>query len=175
MNATPITGDDPMAGIGWKAWASTTLKALSQRERATVVVAAVLLAVAVVWLVVLGPAWRVVNAAPQHLEALDGQLQDMQRLARQAQQWRSRPALPPGQAEASLSAATTRLGDAARLSIQGERVVLNLRQVQTEALQAWLAEARRGARAQVQEADLVRAPNGGDNGSITLALGGRNP
>lgn len=168
LAAEPSTGAPAGA---WRAALAARFKALSARERIAVLAAGALLALALLWLLAIGPAWRTVSEAPARIEALDAQLQQMRQQAAQAVQWRSRPALPPGQAQAALSAATARLNEAGRLTLQGERAVLSLKQVSAEALQAWLAEARSGARARVIEADLTRSGAGYD-GTVILALGG---
>jgi len=77
----------------------------------------------------------------------------------------------PAQAMTALKAASGRLGDKAKLSVQGERAVLTLTGVGTEQLRGWLAEARSGARARPVEASLTRGPVG-YSGSIVVAIGG---
>ena len=86
------------------------------------------------------------------------------------------PVVPPGDVhlvEAALKAATERLGDKAKLSLQGDRAVLTLNGAGTEALRGWLAEARSGARARPLEANLLRAGTG-YSGTLVLSIGG-NP
>lgn len=148
-------------------------RALAPRERMALWLGVGLLSVASLWLVAIAPAWRTVREVPARLEQLDAQLQQMRVQAAQAAQWRARPALPPGQSQAALSAATARLNETGRLTWQGERAVLTLRQVSGEALQSWLAEARSGARARVIEAELTRSGSGYD-GSVIVALGSSN-
>jgi general secretion pathway protein M len=75
------------------------------------------------------------------------------------------------QAQAALGAATARLGEAARLSLQGERAVVTLKGIGSDQLTAWLGEARVGARARVVEASLRQTQPGLYDGSLTLALG----
>jgi general secretion pathway protein M len=95
----------------------------------------------------------------------------MQRLATEATELRATPPVPLEQATAALQAATARLGDQAKLAMQGERAVLTLTGVGTSAFSAWLAEARAGARARPVEATLNRGPQG-YNGTLVLSLGG---
>ena len=75
------------------------------------------------------------------------------------------------QANAALKAATDRLGDRAKLSVQGDRATLTLTNVSTEALRSWLNEARSAARARPIEASLARAPQG-YSGTLVMTLGG---
>jgi len=150
-----------------KAWWST----LALRERRLVLLAAALIGVYLVFAIALRPAWRTLREAPAQLDALDGELQAMQRLAAEARELRATPPVNPAQSMAALKAASERLGDAARLTLQGDRAVLTLAGVGTEQLRGWLAEVRSGARARPIEANLSRG-SGGYSGSIIVALGG---
>ena len=143
---------------------------LSQRDRRGALLAATVLGLFIVWSVAVQPAWRSLARAAAELDAVDLQLQAMQRLASEAAELRATPAVPRDQATAALQAATARLGDRAQLSMQGERAVLTLTGVGTSALQLWLAEARAGARARPVEATLNRGPQG-YNGTLVLSLG----
>lgn len=150
----------------WKArW-----NALGTRDQRLVLLAATLVVLAGVWTLSLRPAWQTLREAPAQLEHLETQLQQMQRLASEAQQWRGATALAPGQAQASLKAASERLGTGARLSLQGDRAVLALDGVSGAALRAWLVEVRSGARARPVEAQLTRSAQG-FSGTVTLSLG----
>lgn len=148
------------------AWA-----ARNPRERRLLLAGAAVLGAALLWLA-FAPALRTLKAAPQQLEALELQLQSMQRLAGEAQALRATVPVPPEQARAALQGTAGRLGDAARLTLQGERAVLTLTSLPAEQLTAWLAEARINARARVVESQLQRTPQGGYSGTVVLALGG---
>ena len=123
------------------------------------------------WSVLVQPAWRVVRAAPAQLDQLDRQLQQMQAAGAEVQALRAVPPVSPAQAAVALKAATDRLGDKAKLSLQGDRATLTLIGVGPEALRAWLNEARSGARARPIEAQLQRAAQG-YSGTIIVSLGG---
>ena len=71
---------------------------------------------------------------------------------------RTLPPVPAAQAAQALQAASEHLGSGARLTITGERAVLTLTGISSEALQAWLGEARSAARARPVEAQLQRGP-----------------
>lgn len=145
-------------------------QALGARERRSLAVAAVVLGLALLWLVALQPAWLIAREAPRRLAELDAQLQAMQAQAAEAQALRSVAPPAAGQAAQALQAATERLGTRARLSLQGERAVLTLDGVAPAELQAWLAEVRAGARARAVEAQLTRGERG-LGGSVVVALG----
>jgi len=145
--------------------------ALPQRERKLVTLAATVVAAALMWAVALQPAWRTVREAPARLDALDAQLQAMQRMGAESTELRAAPAVNATQSGAALKAASDRLGEQGRLVIQGERAVLTLNGASTEQLRGWLAEARSGARARPVEATLTRGPKG-YSGTIVVAVGG---
>ena len=107
--------------------ARTWWKARVPRERAALGLAGGVVALFLVWLVFVQPAWRTLREAPPRLDALEAQLQQMQRLAAESQGLRGVAAVPQAQAAAALKAATDRLGDKGRLSLQGERASLTLK------------------------------------------------
>ena len=144
---------------------------LAARERLGVALGGSVLALYAVWALAVQPAWRTLNTAPLELEALEGQLQTMQGLASEATALRAAPPVNIEQASAALKAATERLGDKGRLTLQGERAVLTVNAIGTRALTDWLAEARSGARARPIEATLTRAAQG-YNGTLVLTIGG---
>lgn len=150
-----------------RAWWS----ALPARERRLVILAGAILAVFVVWVSAIQPALRSLRSAPAQLEALDAQLQNMQRLAGEAGELRATPPLGAAQSSLALKAASDRLGDKARLVVQGDRAVLTLNGTSSEALRNWLAEVRSGARARPVEAQLARGPQG-FTGTLTVTMGG---
>ncbi len=145
-------------------------QSLAARERGILVAAGLLLALLVVWLIGIQPAWRTLQQAPQQLTQVEAQLQQMQRWADEARRLRAVAPLSSAQAGEALRAATERLGAGARLVVQGDRATLTLTGVSSEALRGWLAEARSAARARPVELQLTRAA-AGFAGSITLAFG----
>lgn len=144
--------------------------ARTTRERRAVIVVMVVLAALLVWSLFIQPAWRSTRAAPAVLDQLDGELQQMQRIAAESRVLRAVAPVSQAQAGAALKAATERLGDKAKLNLQGDRATLSLTGISPEALRAWLNEARSGARARPVEATLQRGP-AGFTGSITVTLG----
>ena len=160
-----------MTPSDWRRRAATRWQAFDQRERRLLALVAVVIGGYLLWAIAIAPAWRTLRAAPAQIAALDAQLQAMQRLAAESQTLRATPALPPAQATAALQAAAARLGESARLSLQGDRAVLTLKDLEPGALRALLAEARAGARARPIEVALTRGA-GGYSGQLVLALGG---
>ncbi len=154
-----------------RASAQARWAALAARERRLVLAAALVLGAGVLWLAGLAPALRTLATAPAQLAAGEAQAQQMQALAAEAQALRAVAPVPMAQAQAALSGSTGRLGDVAKLSLQGERAVVALKGISGEQLAAWLGEARAGARARVVEANLSQTSPGLYDGSLTLALG----
>lgn len=156
---------------GWLAPMQAWWRALALRERRLFSLAAAVITLGLLWVLAVQPAWRTLARAPAELDALDLQLQAMQRQAAEAQVLRAAPPITPEQAAAALKAATERLGDKGKLTLQGERAVLTVTGLSTGALRDWLAEARAGARARPLEANLTRTAQG-YGGTLVLALGG---
>ena len=144
--------------------------ALPRREKALLGWAGALLGLVLVWMLAMQPALRTLAAAPAELDALELQWQGMQKLAAEARDLRGTTPMAPAQSQAALKAATERLGDKGRLSLQGDRAVLTLTNASSGQLRDWLSEARSGARARPVEAKLSRAPQG-YSGSLIVALG----
>lgn len=171
---TPPAGPASVA-VGWLARVPTwsvglaRWQALASREKALVGTAASLLLAALLWAVGIQPAWRTLQRAPAQLDALDSQTLTMRRLAAEVSELRQSPPPSAAQAAEALQAATQRLGPVARLTVQADRAVLTLEGVPPEALRAWLAEARSGARARPIEAQLMQA-GAGFSGTVTVAI-----
>ncbi|CAD5372566.1 Type II secretion system protein M [Rubrivivax sp. A210] len=155
----------------WLAPIAAWWRGLASRERTGLALAGAALALYALLALAVLPAWRSIARAPLELDALETQLQTMQRLAAEAQQLRAAAPVSAEQAAAALKAATARLGDKARLTLQADRAVLMINGVSTGQLRDWLAEARSGARARPVEANFVRGANG-HTGTLVLAFGG---
>jgi general secretion pathway protein M len=149
-----------------KQWAG-----MAWREKQLVWAAGLLIAGTLVWLVGLQPALRTLRDTPAQIDALELQLQQMRRLSAEAQALRGAAPVSVAQASLSLKAATDRLGPAAKLVLQGDRATLSVTDTPSEALQAWLGEARSAARARPVEATLSRGAKG-YTGNLVLAIGG---
>lgn len=145
--------------------------AMAPRERQIASVAIWLAVLTFLVLVGIRPALRTLNEAPEKLRVIDAQLDEMRRLAGEAQALRQRPPVPPAQAEAALKAATERLGPSGRLAIQGDRATLTLNKVDGTELAAWLEEARATARIKPMEAGLMQVEPGVYSGNIVVSMG----
>lgn len=144
-------------------------KALTPRDRRLLSVAMLLAGLALLWLLAIAPAWRIVREAPARLDQLDAQLLTMQRLATEARALRAAPPVSAVQSQAALRAATDVLGGAARLVIAGDRATVTFVNANGAQVRDWLAEARGAARARPVEASLSRGPQG-LSGSVVVVL-----
>ena len=146
----------------------------ARRERQALGAVAVVLGVFAVWSALVQPALRSVRAAPEQLDRLEAQLQQVQRVAAESTALRAIAPVAATQAGIALKSAADRLGDRGRLTLQGDRATLTLTGVSAEALRAFLLEARNGARARPVDAQLQRGPQG-YNGTLSVALAGAAP
>ena len=172
INANANATSGATSGLA-SAWAPLRQwwRALPGRERCLLLVAGAVLGLALMWWLALAPALRTLRSSPADIEAAEAQLRAMQRLSAEATELRSTPPVNSEQAAAALRAATERLGEQAKLSLQGDRAVLTLNSVATSQLRDWLAEARSGARARPVEASLLRSGTG-FSGTLVVAIGG---
>ncbi len=144
--------------------------AMAPRERQLATVAAWLLGLTLLVMVGVRPAWKTLSQTPTQLREADAQLDQMRRLADESRQLKTRPPVPPAQAETALKSATERLGESASLVIQGDRATLTLTKVTGEALVAWLDEARAAARVKPLEAGLMQVQPGFYSGNLVVGL-----
>jgi len=158
------------------AW-RTFWQRLAPRERAAVALATLVVIVGLVWGLLLAPALGTLRQARQERVDLAAQAQQMQRLAQQAEALKALPQLNAADALRALQTTTEqRLGDAAKLTAQGNRASVTLTRVSATQLAVWLADARANARATVQEMRLTRdasAPSGSAplwSGALSLSL-----
>lgn len=152
-----------------KAWARVW-HGLTLRERRVVGGALAVLLLAALWGLAVAPALRTVRSAPAQLDALDSQLQAMQRLAAEAKTMQGGPVVSRDEALRALESSLQQgLGATAQFSVAGDRVTVTLKGAAPDVLARWIAQARTGARAVARQASLARGPNGWD-GSVVLEL-----
>jgi general secretion pathway protein M len=161
----------PTQLISLRQQALTWWQARTPRERQAVALVVIILVLFLFWSWLIQPALRTVSEAPTQLDKLEAQQQQMQQIASESVVLRGASRVSPTQATLALKAATDRLGDRAKLVVQGDRATLTLTNLSPNALRAWLIEVRSGARARPTEAQLQRSPQG-YSGTLGLALGG---
>lgn len=132
---------------------------LRPQEQRLIGVAALVIALALLWSVALAPALRTLSSAPQEHARLDTQLQQMRALQAKAQ---SLQAQPRTDRQAAIRALETSIaaGLSGRAQMQasaGDAVSVAVRQVPADELAAWLAQSRVNARAVPREVRLTRS------------------
>ena len=143
---------------------------LAARERRSVVAATLVLAAALLWLVGVGPALKILASAPAQLDALDLQWQSMQALAAQARTLQGRPPMGRDDALRALEASVQqRFGASAQVTASGDRVTVTLKAAPPDVLAQWLGQVRLGARAVASQARLVMGAGGWD-GTVVFDL-----
>jgi general secretion pathway protein M len=144
---------------------------LAPREKILTASAAVLVALALIWLVLLGPALATLRSAEAQRRALDEQLRQMQLLQAQAQALQAQPKQNHDDATRLLELSVRqRLGTTGRILIAGDRATVTLTGTSPDALAQWLAQARANARALPGEARIARNAAGLWEGTLVLAL-----
>jgi general secretion pathway protein M len=164
--STGVAALSPMREQLTRRWAG-----LASRERQALTLVLLVVALFIVWVVFVQPAWRTVREAPAALDRLDVQQQELQRLAAEVRELRGAAPVSAAQASEALKAATSRLGDTGKLALRGDSAVLTLNGASAEGLQGWLNEARSAARARPVELQIQRAAQG-YSGTLTVTLPG---
>ena len=152
-----------------RAQASRLWQARAPREKQLIAAMAVAVGLLLIWWIAVQPALRTLRESSIEIERLEQQTQQVQLAAAEMQTLRSASPVPTEQAMAALRSATTRLGDKAKISVQGERATLTFTTIPAEALRAWLGEARSAARARPLEAQMLKS-GPGYSGSITVSV-----
>ena len=133
-------------------------RGLDAREQTLVRGAGVVLGLALVWWLFIGPPLTTLRQAEAQQRSLDSQLQKMQSLQSQAQSLQAQPKITQDDALRALEASVKqRLGGSAQLNVVGDRATVILRNTPADALAQWLAQARVNARAVPTEARLTRS------------------
>jgi general secretion pathway protein M len=163
-------------GARWRALVTPLRQrwqALSARDRRIASTLAWALGLVLLWFIAVVPAWRSVTTAPARLDAIDKQLQQMQRLAAETATLRALPPVGGLQSQSALKAATDALGPAARLVLGGDRATITFTNASGTQVRDWLAEVRSAARVRPVEANLTRGPQG-YSGNVIVQMPGAN-
>lgn len=132
-------------------------RAASRREQRGLLAAALLVALALLWVLAVAPARATLLAAQRQRAELAAQLQQMQNLQAQAKALQAQPRIAPDEARRLLEASVRTLGAGARLALLGEQATLTLKGVSPDALAQWLAQVRLTAHAVPSQARLTRS------------------
>jgi general secretion pathway protein M len=134
--------------------------ALEMRERRLVAIAAVLVALALLWWIGLAPALRTLTAAGTEHARLDAQLQQMASLQARARALQAQPRLTRDDALRALDTSVRQSlgGNAQLMTASGDgAATITLRAAPADAVAQWLTQARGNAHAVPREAHLTRA------------------
>jgi General secretion pathway, M protein. len=157
--------------LGRQRWA-----AMSPRERVLIGSAAVLVLVALLWLLAIKPAWHTLQTAPQRIVSLQQQVANPA-AGRSADRRFAQCAFRPGfsgDLQAAIVAWFKRVDPGAKVQAQvlpGE-VTLDLSALRPATLAALAQTARRDWSAQVDGADLKLGPDGALSGTVHLSRQG---
>lgn len=145
---------------------------LAPRERTLLAAALTVVGIALLWQLLLAPAFNTLRTATAQGKTLDAQLQHMQSLQAQASALQKQAPLTYDDALRALNQATKQtLGTTAQITIVAERANVNLQAASADALAQWLAQARLNARSIPLEARLTRlATPGGVTWSGVLVM-----
>lgn len=147
---------------------------LPRRQQVLAVLAGGLVAGALAWWTLLGPALSTLRGAPMQHQALDTQLAQMRALQAQAQAMQAMPRMGRDEAQRALEASVKQaLGPTGRLVAGADSATLTLSGAHGDALAQWLAQARANARAVPADAHLARNASGLWDGTLVLTLPGR--
>ena len=158
--------------MNWRATWQARWHAASRREQRSLMLAAGVVALALLWWLGIAPALAVWRTAPTQQALLDAQMQQMLVLQAQARALQALPTLDAPEARRALEDTLTPLGQAAQLSAQMDRVTVTLTEVSAAALAQWLASSRQNAHLVPTEVRLQRVPaaDGSWSGSVVFTL-----
>jgi general secretion pathway protein M len=148
----------------------TWWEARAAREKQLLQIAAVVVAVGVVWAAGIAPALKTLKTFDATRNAQEGQLQAILQLQSQAQNLRAVPKLEAAAAQQALQLSVTQaFGTKADFQAQGGTATVTLKGVDPQALAQWLAVARSNARSAPLQARLSTSPQGW-SGTLQMSL-----
>ena len=173
MNATRIPGHNTRDALRAR-W-----QALSSSEQRSLSGLAWVLCLALVYSVALSPAWQTLKHSQAQREQLSQQLAQMQALQAQAQALQQRTPLSRDEALRTLQSLSNSAGSGLQLTVQGERVSVQVKALPASALAQWLRLVRTQAQCLPVEAHLNQASSASPgaplswNGTLVLSLPSR--
>ncbi|CAN1550830.1 PulM Type II secretory pathway, component PulM [Burkholderiaceae bacterium] len=161
----------------FKATLATRWQALSTREQRGLTWLGMLLAAALIWTVAIAPALDTLRDSHTRRAHISTQQAHMLALQAQAQALQQRTPLSRDEALRTLQSLST--NPSLQLTVQGERVSVQLKAMPASTLATWLAQVRSQAQVLPIEAHLTRGSGSGNeadktnptwNGSVVLRL-----
>jgi len=149
----------------WETHGQARWQGLSARER---LLASVLLGLFGIWLFVsiaISPALRTLNSAEQQRAEVAQQVVQMRALQQRAQELQKTKPLSRDESIRSLQSITPTGNPALQMTIQGDRALVQLKNLSASQLATWLAQARSNAQALPDEVHISRSNSSSVNAS----------
>jgi len=153
----------------WATYGQSRWQGLNARERLLV---SVLLGLFGVWLFVsiaISPALRTLNASETQRAEVAQQVVQMRALQQRAQELQKTKPLSRDESIRSLQSITPTGNPALQMTIQGDRVMVQLKNLSASQLANWLAQARSNAQALPDEVHISRSATSSVNSSTSLS------
>ena len=149
----------------WETHGQARWQGLSARER---LLASVLLGLFGIWLfisIAISPALRTLNSAQQQRAEVAQQVVQMRALQQRAQELQKTKPLSRDESIRGLQSITPTGNPALQMTIQGDRVLVQLKNLSASQLATWLAQARSNAQALPDEVHISRSTSSSVNAS----------
>jgi general secretion pathway protein M len=153
----------------WETHGQARWQGLSARER---LLASVLLGLFGIWLFVsiaISPALRTLNSAEQQRAEVAQQVLQMRALQQRAQELQKTKSLSRDESVRSLQSITPSGNPALQMTVQGDRVMVQLKNLSASQLATWLALARSNAQALPDEVHISRSISSSVSASTSVS------
>ena len=153
----------------WQTHGQARWQGLSARERLLV---SVFFGLFGIWLFVsiaISPALRTLNSAKQQRAEVAQEVVQMRALQQRAQELQKTKPLSRDESIRSLQSITPTGNPALQMTIQGDRVLVQLKNLSASQLATWLAQARRNAQALPDEVHISRSASSSLSASTSVS------
>jgi general secretion pathway protein M len=159
----------------WATYGQARWQGLSARERLLVSVLIVLFGVWLFVSIAISPALRTLNASESQRSEVAQQVVQMGALQQRAQELQKTKPLSRDESLRNLQSITPTGNPALQMTIQGDRVLVQLKNLSASQLATWLAQARSNAQALPDEVHISRSTSSSVSASTNVnALSGIN-
>jgi len=152
----------------WETHGQARWQGLSARERLLV---SILLGLFGIWLfisIAISPALRTLNSAQQQRAEVAQQVVQMRALQQRAQELQKTKPLSRDESIRGLQSITPTGNPALQMTIQGDRVLVQLKNLSASQLATWLAQARSNAQALPDEVHISRSTSSNVSASTSV-------
>ena len=159
----------------WETHGQARWQGLSARERLLVSVFFVMFGIWLFASIAISPALRVLNASESQRAEVGQQVLQMRALQQRAQELQKTKPLSRDESIRSLQSITPTGNPALQMTIQGDRALVQLKNLSASQLATWLAQARSNAQALPDEVHISRSTSSSVSASTSVnALSGIN-